>query len=115
MRETATDTPIWLAMDPRSTNSCGCCEEIHEALFMMKSCLICVTQPSLQLAANASKLPSNTTHNMIDLLLGGMLKATVLKTIMRTLAATIVVMLVRRLPKMWLMLIMVVILWWIFN
>ena len=52
---------------------------------------------------------------MIDLLLGGMLKATVLKTILRTLAATIVVMLVRRLPKMWLMLIMGAILWWIFN
>ncbi len=52
---------------------------------------------------------------MIDVLLGGMLKATVLKTIMRTLAATIVVMLVRRLPKMWLMVIMGAILWWIFN
>jgi hypothetical protein len=52
---------------------------------------------------------------MIDLLVGGMLKATVLKTILRTLAATITVLLIRRLPKMWLVVIMGAILWWIFS
>jgi hypothetical protein len=52
---------------------------------------------------------------MIDLLVGGMLKATVLKTILRTLAATVTVMLIRRIPKLWLMVIMGVMLWWIFS
>jgi hypothetical protein len=53
--------------------------------------------------------------NMLDVLVGGMLKATVLKTILRTVAATITVMLIRRLPKMWLMIIMAGLLWWIFT
>lgn len=53
--------------------------------------------------------------NMLDVLVGGMLKASVLKTILRTLAATITVMLIRKLPKMWLIVIMGAILWWVFN
>lgn len=52
--------------------------------------------------------------NMLDVLVGGMLKATVLKTILRTVAATITVMLIRKLPKLWLIMIMGGLLWWIF-